>query len=82
MLISSLPPTLDTMLMERQTSAKEKWFALCCVSIRNTTLIQGMKVDQGITEELKGRDQMAWVGAMNNIRACAEEIVYAELVYA
>ena len=42
----------------------------------------GMKIAQGITEELKGRDQMAWVGAMNNIRACAEEIVYAELVYA
>jgi len=49
---------------------------------RLESLIQGMKVAQGITEELKGRDQMAWVGAMNNIRACAEEIVYAELVYA
>ena len=45
-------------------------------------LIQGMKEAQGITEELKARDQMAWVGAMNNIRACAEEIIYAELVYA
>jgi len=41
-----------------------------------------MKVAQAITEELKRRDQMAWVGAMNNIRICAEEIVYAELVYA
>ena len=48
---------------------------------RLESLIQAMKVTQGITEELKGRDQMAWVGAMNNIRACAEEIVYAELVY-
>ena len=48
---------------------------------RLESLIQAMKVAQGITEELKGRDQMAWVGAMNNIRACAEEIVYAELVY-
>ena len=44
-------------------------------------LIQAMKVAQGITEELKRRDQLAWVGAMNNIRACAEEIVYVELVY-
>ena len=44
-------------------------------------LIQGMKDAQSITEELKERDQMAWVGAMNNIRACAEEVVYAELVY-
>ena len=32
---------------------------------RLESLIQGMKVAQGITEELKGRDQMAWVGAMN-----------------
>ena len=78
---------------------------------RLESLIQAMKVAQGITEELKGRDQMAWVGAMNpsaiprrktgrwlraaiasnsntrqalpdlQIRACAEEIVYAELVY-
>ena len=45
------------------------------------SLIQGMKEAQGITEELKARDQMAWVGAMNNIRTCAEEIIYAELVY-
>ena len=49
---------------------------------RLESLIQAMKVAQGITEELKSRDQMAWVGAMNNISACAEEIVYAELVYA
>ena len=48
---------------------------------RLESLIQAMKVAQGITEDLKGRDQMAWVGAMNNIRACAEEIIYAELVY-
>ena len=49
---------------------------------RLESLIQAMKVAQGITEELKSRDQMSWVGAMNNIRACAEKIVYAELVYA
>lgn len=49
---------------------------------RLESLIQGLKIAQGITEELKRRDQMAWVGTMNNIRACAEEIVYAELVYA
>lgn len=48
---------------------------------RVDALIQSMKVAQGITEELKDRDQMAWVGAMNNIRACAEEVIYAELVY-
>ena len=48
---------------------------------RLESLIHAMKVARGITEELKGRDQTAWVGAMNNIGACAEEIVYAELVY-
>ena len=36
---------------------------------------------QGINEALKARDQMAWVGAMNNIRQAAEEIILAELIY-
>ena len=35
----------------------------------------------GVTEELKARDQMKWVGLMNNIRASAEEIVLSELIY-
>lgn len=35
----------------------------------------------GVTEELKARDQLKWVGIMNNIRASAEEIVLKELVY-
>ena len=41
-----------------------------------------MKEKQGATEELKMQNQMAWVGRMNNIRACAEEIVEKEIVYA
>ena len=36
---------------------------------------------QGITEELKARDQMEWVRAVNNVRNAAEEIVLKELVY-
>ena len=35
----------------------------------------------GATEELKSRDQMAWVGLMNGCRAQAEEIILSELVY-
>ena len=35
----------------------------------------------GVTEQLKAADQMAWVGAMNNIKARAEEIVLHELIY-
>ena len=37
---------------------------------------------QGVTEQLKASDQMAWVGRMNNIRASAMEIVGKELRYA
>ena len=45
-------------------------------------LVEQMKEKQGVSEELKMQDQMAWVGKMNNIRACAEEIVEKEIVYA
>lgn len=45
-------------------------------------LVEEMKERQGVTEELKMQDQMAWVGRMNNIRACAEEMVVKEIVYA
>ncbi len=44
-------------------------------------LVDQMACAEGVTEELKSTDQMAWVGAMNNIRARAEEVVYAELIY-
>ena len=49
---------------------------------RMDMLILGMKETQGITEELKAHDPMAWVGAMNNIRSAAEEILFAEVIYA
>ena len=48
---------------------------------RMETMVAAMKKQQGITEELKTRDQLAWVGAMNNIRSCAEENILRELVY-
>ena len=35
----------------------------------------------GVTEELKARDQMKWVGLMNSLKAQAEEIILSELVY-
>ena len=40
-----------------------------------------MAKNQGITEALKAKDQMAWVGAMHNIRNAAEEVVISELIY-
>lgn len=45
-------------------------------------IMRQMAVAQGITERLKADDQMEWVGAMNSIRACAEEIILKEIVYA
>ena len=44
-------------------------------------LIKDMAVKQGFTEELKAKDQMAWVGAMNNIRHSAEEFVLRDFIY-
>lgn len=38
-------------------------------------LVEGMKQVQGITEQLKVENGLEWTGRMNNIRACAREIV-------
>lgn len=43
-------------------------------------LIKEMARKQGVTEELKGKDMMKWIGLMNNIRACADEIVLNDIV--
>ena len=44
-------------------------------------MIAQMKMAEGVTEELKAADPMAWVQRMNNIRNRAEEIILRELVY-
>ena len=44
-------------------------------------LVKQMAQAQGITEQLKAADQMAWVGAMNNIHNAAEEVVMQEVVF-
>lgn len=36
---------------------------------------------ENITEELKANNQMEWVGKMNNIKHCVEEIILKELIY-
>ena len=48
---------------------------------RMDILVRQMMERQGITEELKVRDQMEWVRVVNGIRSRAEEIVLKELVY-
>ena len=44
-------------------------------------LIEGMKQAQGITERLKAENALEWTGRMNNIRACAREIVGKEIIF-
>ena len=48
---------------------------------RMNILVRQMMERQGITEEMKARDQMEWVRAVNGIRNMAEEIVLKELIY-
>ena len=48
---------------------------------RLSLIIEQMKAAEGVTEDLKAADQMAWVGAMNSIRNRAEEIILREMVY-
>jgi len=45
-------------------------------------IMEQMKAAEGVTEELKADDQLEWVRRCNSIRSRAEEIIYAELVYA
>ncbi len=44
-------------------------------------VVAGLVKKNGITEKLKATDQMRWVQEMNNVRACAEEIVLREVIY-
>ena len=44
-------------------------------------LVKQLAKQEGVTEELKRRDQMAWVGAMNNIRDRVNEIVMNEVIF-
>lgn len=63
---------LYTYLAEIDAHAKEMF----------ENLTRNMAQLQSVTDELKARDQMAWVGVMNNIRQCAEENVLREIIYA
>lgn len=44
-------------------------------------LVKQMAAAEGVTEQLKAADQMAWVGKMNSIRNLANEIVNNELIF-
>ena len=48
---------------------------------RLACIVSQMQEAEGVTEELKALDQLAWVGAMNSIRSRAEEIILSEMIF-
>ena len=66
-----LSGTLWTYLADLDEQAAER---LACI-------ISQMQAAEGITEELKACDPLAWVGAMNSIQSRAEEILLSEMVF-
>jgi len=63
--------TLRKHLVETDMQCKE----------RIEILINELKQQENVSENLKNTDPLAWVGAMNNIKNRAEEIVFNELIY-
>ena len=61
---------LKTYLREVDEQAEEMLFQL----------VKQMAKDEGVDEAMKRRDQLYWVGRMNNIRNRAEEIVLREVI--
>ena len=62
---------LSTYLAEIDKQAQERF----------ERLIEGMKQAQGITEQLKAENALEWTGRLNNIWACAREIVEKEIIF-
>ena len=48
---------------------------------RLESLMTRLKAKNNVTEELKAKDQMKWVGMMNSLKNQAEEMILTELVY-
>lgn len=63
--------TLHDYLVEVDMSAKNM----------KKSIINDMKKFNNVTEEMKHKDQLGWVGMMNNIKNTAQEIVRNELIY-
>lgn len=63
--------TLNKHLKEIQETAQE----------RIDIMIEQLKKQNNLTEEMKNTDQLYWIGMMNNFRNTAEEIVLKELIY-
>lgn len=48
---------------------------------RLACIISQMQAAEGVTEELKARDPMRWVGLMNTLKAQVEEMICQEFIY-
>ena len=48
---------------------------------RLDTIIPQMVKAQGVTEAMKARDQLSWIGRMNEIKHSAEESILAEIIF-
>lgn len=62
---------LNLHLHKIDTTAHERW----------ELIIKQMMEAQDVTEQLKAENSMKWVGLCNNIRACANEIIFNEIIY-
>ena len=49
---------------------------------RMDAMLPRMMEAAGVTEELKARDPMRWVGLMNTLKAQVEETIFQELIFA
>ena len=63
--------TLNKHLKEIQETAQE----------RIDLIIEQLKQQNNLTEEMKNTDQLYWVSMMNNLKNVAEEIILNELIY-
>ncbi len=63
--------TLNKHLKEIQETAQE----------RIDLIIEQLKQQNNLTEEMKNTDQLYWVSMMNNFKSTAEEIILNELIY-
>ena len=48
---------------------------------KEDNMMDQMMEAEGVTEELKGKDQMEWLRRVNNIRNRVDEVILNELVY-
>ena len=66
-----LSDTLFTYLADLNEQAQQRMEAL----------VSQLQVAEGVNEELKATDPIAWVQHMNNIRARTEEVILSELIF-